>query len=77
MYQSLQTILNYYDGMASAWFGTKLAIICDDPVNIKTILMSKDCVNKPYYYRMMRLAGKGLFTASSKLVEEHRWTTNQ
>lgn len=63
-FQCFEKICNYYDGLASLWVGTKLVVICDDPVNMKTILMSKHCVDKPYYYRLVTAIGDGLFFAN-------------
>lgn len=64
LYQCLEKITNYCDGLAYFWMGTKLAILCDDPANIKTILMSKDCINRPNFYRMMPGTGNGILTAN-------------
>lgn len=66
IYQYVNDVLNEYDGMAKVWMGSRLVVICDDPVNIKTILMSKDCLDKPYLYRMITSLGEGLFTGQSK-----------
>lgn len=66
LFQCIDKVINYYDGLASFWMGSKLVVICDDPVNMKTILMSKHCVNKPYIYRMMAAAGNGIFTSTGE-----------
>lgn len=66
IYQYVNGVLNEYDGMAKLWMGSRLVVICDDPVNIRTILMSKDCLDKPYLYRMVTSLGNGLFTGQSK-----------
>lgn len=71
IFQDLEKIINYYDGLAYFCVGTQLTVLCDDPVNLKTILMSKDCVNKPYFYRMMAAAGRGIFTSTSMSDTEY------
>lgn len=63
VFECLEKIFNYHDGSASMLVGTKLTVLFDDPENIKTILLSKDCVDKPYYYRHIA-GGDGLFTAN-------------
>lgn len=63
LFQFLEKIGNYYDGLASFWVGTILVVICDDPVNMKTILMSKHCVEKPYLYRLVTAIGDGILLA--------------
>lgn len=65
IYQYAERVLNYRNGLTSLWIGLKLTVICDDPINMKTILLSKQCLNKPYFYRMLAEAGNGLFTATS------------
>lgn len=76
LFQCIDKVVNCYNGLASFWMGSKLVVICDDPVNMKTILMSKHCVNKPYFYRMMAAAGNGIFTSTSmskiKFVQKSR-----
>lgn len=64
LFQSLERISNSNDGMTTIWFGPMLGVICDDPEDVKTIFTSKDCFDKPNVYRMLRLAGNGIFTAS-------------
>lgn len=66
LFQCIDRVINHYDGLASFWMGPKLVVICDDPVNMKTILMSKHCTNKPYIYRMITAAGNGIFTSTSR-----------
>lgn len=66
IYEYLNRILYEYDGLSKLWMGSRLVVVCADPVNIKTILMSKDCLDKPYIYRMMAGVGNGIFTAQSK-----------
>lgn len=69
LYQCLNKAFTMYDGMCTFWFGPKLAVVCDDPEDMKTIFMSKDCFERPYLYRMLGgLAGNGLFTAPCKFA---------
>lgn len=71
IFQDMEKLINYHDGLAYFCLGTQLTVFCDDPVNLKTILMSKDCVNKPYFYRMMAAAGRGIFTSTSMSDTEY------
>lgn len=64
-YNCVNAILHKYDGLAKLWMGSQLVVTCDDPVNMKTILMSKDCLDKPNLYRMTAGGGDGLATAES------------
>lgn len=66
LFQIFEKVVNSCDGLFSIWVGTKLVIHCDDPVNMKTILMSKNCLDKPYYYRQLSACGDGIFTAQGK-----------
>lgn len=52
-----------HDGLSKFWLGPKLAIVCDEPSLIHTILMSKECIEKPYLYRMIVGAGNGIFSS--------------
>lgn len=64
VFECFEKIFNYHDGLSSILVGSKLTVFFDDPENIKTILLSKDCVDKPYYYRQLTAGGDGLFTAN-------------
>lgn len=63
LFYHFEKITSYCDGLTSGLFGTKLVIFCDDPVNMQTILTSKQCVNKPDQYRMVTAASRGVFAA--------------
>lgn len=63
LFQCIDKVINYHDGLSSLCTGTKLVVFCDDPVNMKTILMSKHCVDKPYIYRMITTVSDGLVLA--------------
>lgn len=63
MYECLENLVNSHRGTSAAWLGPRLAVFCDDPVNVKTVLNSKHCFGKPYLYRLMTAAGNGLFTS--------------
>lgn len=58
-------------GLAKFWMGTKLAVVCDDPADIKLILMSKNCVDKPYLYRFIG-GGDGVFSSHGIFVNYAR-----
>lgn len=60
IYHRMEQLTNYCHGLVAFWIFPKLVIICDDPVNLKTILMSGDCLNKPYHYRMVPASGDGI-----------------
>lgn len=68
IYNLTAAITNAYDGMAKMWFGSQLVVVCDDPVNMKTILMSKDCLDKPSLHIMATFMGNGILTAPSKFL---------
>lgn len=67
LFQSFEKISNSIDGMTTVWFGFELGVICDDLEDIKTVITSKDCIDKPQIFRMMKLAGNGIFTSSGML----------
>lgn len=63
LFSVLEEVLGYRNGFIKFWTGTKLTVACDDPENIKLVLMSKNCVEKPYIYRLIDIAGNGLFSS--------------
>lgn len=70
-FNKIEEVIGYHTGMAKFWVGTKLVLFCEDPVNMKTILMSKNCVEKPDYYRFIAGTGDGLFTAHGNAITHH------
>lgn len=60
LFQMTEKMTNYYDSLAAFWSGLDLTVICDDPVNLKTILTSKDCLDKPYLYRLVPETAEGI-----------------
>lgn len=66
LFHAIDKVTSSCDGLVSLWMGTKLVILCDDPVNMKTILMSKNCIDRPYNYRLLSSCGDGIFTARGK-----------
>lgn len=65
----LEKALGFHNGLAKFWIGPTLAVVCDDPENMKLILMSKNCVDKPYLYRLIGGAGEGIFASHGMLAE--------
>lgn len=47
-----------------AWLGPVLAIVVDRPEDVKAVLMSTACLDKPYMYRFLP-STSGLLTAAS------------
>lgn len=63
--------ISYYfdsDGLTKVWLLHKLVVLCDDPVNLRTILMSKDCFSKPYHYRLVSAVGDGILFSEGKTL---------
>lgn len=58
----IEQMFRFRRGLSKFWIGTKLAVVCNDPADIKLILMSKNCVDKPYLYRFIG-GGDGLFSS--------------
>lgn len=48
------------------WFGPKLVVVIGKPDDVKTVLTSMNCLEKPYIYKFLR-NNNGLFNATSKL----------
>lgn len=47
---------------AAVWLGPKLHIIIDKPEDMQTVLLSPNCLDKPYVYRFLPNE-RGLFTS--------------
>lgn len=54
------------DTPSKAYMGPYLVVNLDKPEDIKTVLMSSDCHNKPYFYQLLENT-EGLFTMKCKL----------
>lgn len=67
LFKNIEGLTNYHEGLAAFFAGPRLAVVCSDPENMKTILMSKDCLNKPYLYRMVPQISNGLLFSSGNL----------
>lgn len=61
-FNMLELMFRFHNGLSKFWIGTKLAIVCNDPVDTKLILMSKNCLEKPYMYRFVG-GGDGIFSS--------------
>lgn len=68
LFKIYENITNYLDGdgLKKIWLLHKLVVLCDDPVNLRTILMSKDCLSKPYQYRLVSAVGEGILFSKGK-----------
>lgn len=51
---------------AAAWLGPKLHLIIDKPEDLQTVLLSPNCLDKPYVYRFLPNE-RGLFTSEGNL----------
>lgn len=60
LFRNLEKVTSHFDGLFAFWIGPEQAVVCDDPVNLRTILMSKDCFNKSFHYRMVPAVGDGI-----------------
>lgn len=65
IYEVATQISNSYERLGKGWLGPTLTIYMDHPDDLRTILNSKDCLDKPYIYRFLP-AGNGLLTANGK-----------
>lgn len=66
-YKIIEQMFGHQNGLGKFFIGTKLVVVCDDPVDVKTILLSRRCVDKPYLYRLIPGARNGLFSSHGKL----------
>lgn len=55
------------DGLKTFCIFANLAIVCDDPVNLRTILKSKDCFSKTHHFRLLPAVADGISFSESKL----------
>lgn len=62
-FNTIDDVLRFRNGLSKFWLGTKLILFCDDPANTKLILMSKNCVERPDFYRFIAGTGESLLTA--------------
>lgn len=69
LFQIYEKATKINDGLAAIWILAKLVIVCEDPVNLRTILMSKDCFGKPYHFRL-NTAAAGILFSEGKLHEQ-------
>ncbi len=65
VYEIATQISNSYERLGKAWIGSKLFVFIDHPDDLRTILNSKDCLDKPYAYGFIK-AGDGLLTSDCK-----------
>lgn len=62
LFQIYEKATNYFDGdgLKASWIFTNPAIVCDDPVNLRTILKSKDCSSKTHNFRLLPAVADGI-----------------
>lgn len=65
MNEKVTQISNSYERLGKGWIGPILTIFMDHPDDLRVILNSEDCLDKPYIYRFLQ-AGNGLLTANGK-----------
>lgn len=52
---------------AAIWLGPKLHILIDKPADLQTVLLSPNCLDKPYVYRFLPNE-RGLFTSEGNNI---------
>lgn len=62
----LESVFNAANELAKYWIGHKLVLILNNPDDIQTVLMSRDCVEKSYFYRLIAGVGVGLFASNGE-----------
>lgn len=66
LFEEMTSGFNKVDTPSKAYMGPYLVVNLDKPDDIKTVLMSSDCHNKPYFYQLLGNT-QGLFTMKCKL----------
>ncbi|XP_024874732.1 cytochrome P450 4V2-like, partial [Temnothorax curvispinosus] len=64
-----------YSSPFQFWFGSKLLIGIYEPDDVKTILQSKNCIDKSILYKVIPLLGMGLVTAPESIWTRMRKLT--
>lgn len=62
MHEVITGIGKSYERIGKAWVGPLLTIFLDHPDDLRTILSSRNCLERSYVYRLIP-GGDGLFTA--------------
>lgn len=70
IFQIDEKATNMHDGLTATWIFAQLLVICDDPVNLRTILMSKDCFGKPHNYRLIPAIANGILFSEGESHDE-------
>lgn len=65
LFNAMTSIFERVDTPSKAYLGPFLVVHLDKPDDIKTVLMSSDCHNKPYFYQLLSNT-QGLFTMKCK-----------
>lgn len=72
MYDINIKLSNSFENIAKAWIGLILTVFLDQPDDAQTILNSRDCLDRPYFYRFLA-NGDGLITANGKYKQLKRF----
>lgn len=67
----LSNLCAQFEGVGRLWFGPALVVVLKRSDDIKAILSSTTCVDKPYFYKFFDCT-KGLFSASADVWHVHR-----
>lgn len=65
MFTEITSLVKRLDSPIKTWIGPMLTIIMDKPEDVKAILMSSNCLDKPYMYRFLP-SDVGILTAKCK-----------
>lgn len=53
LFTDIVAFVKTYGTPAKSWIGPALTITLDKPEDVKTVLMSQTCLDKPYMYRFL------------------------
>lgn len=69
LFADIVQFVKTYNSPTKSWIGPVLTITLDKPEDIKTVLMSQTCLDKPYMYRFLP-STVGILTAACTFVDE-------
>lgn len=72
MHEVITGISNSYERIGKAWVGPFLTIFIDHPDDLRTILNSRNCLDRSYVYRLIP-GGDGLFTATGIVSNKYSY----
>lgn len=67
LFNAMTSTFEMVDTPSKAYMGPYLVVQLDKPQDVKTVLMSSDCHNKPYFYQLLSNT-HGLFTMKCESV---------